>query len=58
MRWNLEFGIDDLTVSAVLFFLSGTIVNCLCVLPMTVLMSYIIPRNIEASMFALVTAAI
>lgn len=42
----------------VLITINHANVVCLCVLPMTVLMTYVIPKNIEASMFALLTAAL
>ena len=38
--------------------LSKANVLCLGVLPMTVLISYVIPKNIESSMFAMISAGI
>ena len=58
LRINLRWGITDMQVNMVLIFFNHANVVCLAILPMTVLMTYIIPKNIEASMFALLTAAL
>ena len=58
MRKNIEWGISDLEYNIVLVLLNHANVVCLCILPMTVLLTYVIPKNIEASMFALLTASL
>jgi hypothetical protein len=58
LRINLRWGITDMQYNMVIIFFNHANVVCLAVLPMTVLMTYVIPKNIEASMFALLTAAL
>jgi hypothetical protein len=55
-RANLAYGVSDIQVNAIIMLLGkGTQVS-LSVVPMTVMMMNIIPANIEASMFAFITA--
>ena len=58
LRINLEWGISDLHINSVVMLVSKANVLCLGVLPMTVLISYVIPKNIESSMFAAISAGI
>ena len=58
LRINIRWGISDLQYNLVVVFLNHANVVCFSILPMTVLLTYVIPRNIEASMFALLTASL
>ena len=57
-RMNLLWGISDFHFNMFLMMIGKATMICLSVLPMTVLMINCIPKNIEASMFAIVTATI
>lgn len=57
-RYNLQYGIDDFKLNMVLMMLGKATAISLSVLPMTIMMMYVIPKNIEASMFAVVTGAL
>ena len=57
-RLNLAWGISDLYLNIFLMMIGKATMISLSVLPMTVMMMCVIPKNIEASMFAIVTAAI
>lgn len=57
MRYNtLYWGISDLHLNAFLMLIGKATLICLQVLPMTVMLMYIVPKNIEASCFATITA--
>ena len=56
MRINLEYGISDIPINAVIMLLGKASQTSLQVVPMTVMMMKVIPANIEASMFAFITA--
>jgi len=58
LRINVRWGISDLEYNLVIMTINHANTVCLCILPMTVLMTYVIPKNIEASMFALLTASL
>ena len=58
MRWTVAWGLSDWSVNFVLMLFNKSIFTCLAVLPMTIKMMYVIPQNIEASMFAILTACI
>ena len=55
-RYNLQWGIGDYEFNMVLAITGKAALISLNVLPMTILMMYIVPKNIEASMFAMITA--
>lgn len=56
MRYNTLWGISDLHLNAFLMLIGKATLICLQVLPMTVMLMYIVPKNIEASCFATITA--
>ena len=57
MRYKtLYWGISDLYLNAFLMLIGKAVLICLQVLPMTVMLMYIVPANIEASCFAVITA--
>lgn len=58
VRWTIAWGFDDIAVNIVLMLFNQAIFMTLAVLPMTVKMMYVIPKSIEASMFAICTACI
>lgn len=58
VRWTVAWGFSDLTVNLVLMLFNQSLFTCLAILPMTVKMMYVIPQNIEASMFAIITACL
>jgi len=57
-RMNLAWGVSDMALNMFLMMIGKATMISLSVLPMTVMMCSVIPKNIEASMFAIVTAAI
>jgi hypothetical protein len=56
MRTNLKFRIGDIPINAFIMLLGKGTQTSLSVVPMTVMMMNVIPANIEASMFAFITA--
>jgi len=57
LRINVNyFGIGDLPVNAFIMLVGSGTQTSLSVVPMTVMMMNVIPANIEASMFAFITA--
>lgn len=58
MRWTKIWGYSDWTINFILMLFNQSIFTCLAVVPMTVKMMYVIPKNIEASMFAIITACL
>jgi hypothetical protein len=57
-RVNLKYGISDFYFNMILMLLGKATTISLSVLPMTIMMTYVVPKNIEASMFALITGAL
>lgn len=57
-RWTVAWGLTDWTVNLTLMLFNQSVFICLAVLPMTIKMMYVIPQNIEASMFAIITACL
>jgi hypothetical protein len=57
-RVNLRYGISDFHLNIVNMLLQKAVLTSLCVLPMTIMMMHVIPKNIEASMFAVISATI
>ena len=55
MRINLRFGISDFYWNLMIYSVYRANIECFCILPMTVVMAYIIPKRIESGMFSLVT---
>ena len=55
---NLAWGIDDFKINMILMLLGKATTMSMSVLPMTILMMEVVPKNIEASMFAMITAII
>lgn len=58
MRWTYSWGFSDWTINLVLMLFNQSVFTCLAILPMTVKMMYVIPKSIEASMFAIITACL
>lgn len=58
MRWNLSLGVSDFLINVVISLLSRAGLIALCIMPITVQMMKVCPKNIEASMFAVVTSII
>ena len=55
-RWNIDYlGIPDFPYNIFLHMIGKATLLALMVVPMTCLLMKVIPKNIEASMFALVT---
>lgn len=57
-RVNLRWGISDFELNLGVMFMNKAVVTSLCILPITIAMMQVIPKNIEASMFAVVSATI
>ena len=57
-RLNLRWGISDFYLNLVLMLLQKAVLTSLCILPITIMMMQVIPKNIEASMFAVISATI
>ena len=58
-RWNVDYwGIPDFPFNIFLNFTGRATLIAFMVVPMTILMMNVIPRNIEASMFATITATL
>jgi hypothetical protein len=57
-RVNLRWGISDFELNLAVMFLNKAVLTSLCILPITIAMMQVIPKNIEASMFAVVSATI
>ena len=57
-RLNLKIGINDFYFNMLLMLFGKATTVSLAVLPMTIMMTYVVPKNIEASMFALITGAL
>lgn len=57
-RANLRWGVSDYTVQIVVHVLQKSVLTAFCIMPWTSIMMKVIPNNIEASMYAVVCAAI
>ena len=57
-RLNLQYGISHFYFNMILMLFGKATTISLSVLPMTIMMTYVVPKNIEASMFALITGAL
>lgn len=57
-RWNLAWNIPDFHFNIGLFLIGKATLISFSVLPMTVMLMNTVPKNIEASMFAVITATI
>lgn len=53
-----NWGVDDFTLNCFTMMIGKATLICFGVLPMTILMMQVVPQNIEASMFAVITACI
>jgi hypothetical protein len=57
MRWNITYlGISDFSINLTSMLLGKASLVCFCELPMEIMMMNVVPRNIEASMFAIIAA--
>lgn len=54
-RMNLEYGVSDEVMNGFIFFFSTQLIIVLTSLPATVLLTYLVPQNIEASTMALIS---
>ena len=54
-RMNLEYGVSDEVMNGFIFFFSTQLIVVLTSLPATVLLTYLVPQNIEASTMALIS---
>jgi hypothetical protein len=57
-RLNIEWGISDEALNAVIFFLGTNSIGILGSLPTSVVLTYLVPQNVEASTMALISGAI
>ena len=57
-RINLVYGVNDFYTTVFTMMIERASTLCLCTLPMTVMLTYVIPKNVEAAMFAMVTACL
>jgi hypothetical protein len=57
-RLNLVYGISDFYTNLFTMFFDRASILCLCTLPMTVMLTYVIPKYVEATMFAIITACL
>lgn len=55
MRLNLEYGVSDEAINGVIFFFGTQSVSVLAYVPMQVVLTALVPENIEASTMALIT---
>jgi hypothetical protein len=58
MRFNITWGISDFQINTILMLLGKATTTSFSVLPMTIMMMEVVPKNIEASMFAFIGAII
>jgi hypothetical protein len=58
LRWNLAYGIPDMPLNIVMMLFGRAALTSLCVMPMIIQMMQVCPKNIEASMFAILSACI
>lgn len=54
-RMNLDWGINDETLNGVIFFFGTQAVSALAYVPTQVILTYLVPENVEASTMALIT---
>jgi hypothetical protein len=57
-RMNVEQGISDVALNAVIFFLGTQSISVLGAMPIQVALTYIVPQNVEASTMALISGCI
>lgn len=55
-RKNIEWGISDEVINGFIFFLGTNSISVLSVLPIYVVLTYLVPNNVEASTMALISA--
>ena len=56
-RWNIDYlGIPDFYFNIFIFFFSLATIFAFIMLPLSALLMHLIPKNIEASMFAVIVA--
>jgi hypothetical protein len=55
-RKNIEWGISDEVINGVIFFLGTNSISVLAILPIYVVLTYLVPNNVEASTMALISA--
>jgi hypothetical protein len=58
MRLNLKIGFNDFYYNLTLMAINRASLDCLCILPVTVMLTYVLPKPIEASMFAFIQACL
>lgn len=58
-RMNTEsWGMSDEAINALIFLLGTNAVSTLAYVPITVLLTYLVPHNVEASVMALVSGTV
>ena len=58
MRLNTKIGFNDFYYNLVLMAINKASIDCLCILPVTVMLTYVLPKPIEASMYAFISACL
>lgn len=56
LRWNQNLGISDFAINVIMMFLGKSMMTAFCVLPAMIKMMTVCPKNIEASMFAVISS--
>jgi hypothetical protein len=57
-RQNFEFGISDFYLNMLIMFFGKAATFSFSILPMTIMLTYVTPKNVEASMFAILSASL
>lgn len=57
-RYNLELGVDDITINCFIFFLGTNSISLIGSLPVQVALTYLVPYNVEASTMALISGVL
>ena len=57
-RLNIKIGFNDFYYNLVLMAINRASIDCLCILPVTVMLTYVLPKPIESSMYAFVSACL
>jgi hypothetical protein len=58
LRWNINIGVSDFAINVAIICLGRAMMISLCVLPVMIKMMTVCPKNIEASMFAVISSII
>lgn len=55
MRINLKYGVSDIEINAMIFLLGTNSIQIFASLPFQVILTYLVPYNVEASTMALIS---